>query len=126
MEVKQQLENYVKLVDEAILINDADELWDFCSNNKMLIGLCMFMTNSETIQNRGRRIIRRNYLLTYESILPNYANYWFYLTVDSTYNTSLSLAKDTLIARQQVCKDILEIYYPNSFKQLILNLWKRY
>lgn len=95
MEAKEQLENYIKLVDE-------------------------------TIENRGRRIIKRNYLLTYKFLQPNKANYWFYITVYSVYNVSLSLVKDSLLARQQVCKDILEIYYPNSFKQLILNLWKRY
>lgn len=30
MEAKEQLENYIELVDEAILINDVDELFEFC------------------------------------------------------------------------------------------------
>ena len=126
MEAKQQLENYIKLVDEAILINDADELFEFCVNNKMTFGLCFFTNSDETIENRGRRIIKRNYLLTYESLRPNKTYYWFNIVVCSVYDVGLSLAKDSLLARQQVCKDILEIYYPNSFKQLILNLWRRY
>jgi len=125
MKTKEQLENYIKLVDEAILINDADELYEFCVNNKMEFGVCLFTNGNETITNRGRRIIKRNYLLTYKSLLPNKADYWFYILIFSAYKISLSLAKDSLLARQQVCKDILEIYYPNSFKQLILNLWKR-
>jgi len=126
MEAKEQLENYIELVDEAILINDAYELWSFCINNKMLNGLCNFTCGNKIIANRGRRIINRNYLRTYEHLHPLYGSFWFSITINSTSDISLSLAKDSLLARQQVCKDILEIYYPNSFKQLILNLWKRY
>jgi hypothetical protein len=126
MEAKEQLKNYIKLVDEAILINNADVMFGFCWKNTMLNGLCSFTCGNKIIANRGRRIIKRNYLRIYEPLFPNYGSFWFGLTVNSIYDVSLSLAKDSLLARQQVCKDILEIYYPNSFKQLILNLWKRY
>ena len=119
---KEKIEKYIKLVDEAILINDEKEFEKYLQINSIHLGLCWYLSYFDKFQYIGKKIIKRNNIII-PSYLKSFNNYWFKTTKD-LYN--LEYKKESLLLRKQVVEYILEIYYPNSFKQLILNLWKRF
>ena len=60
---KEKLERYIKLVDEAILIEDIKQFDNFVSINEMDYGLCFYLHEYEKIQIRGIKIIKRNNII---------------------------------------------------------------
>lgn len=121
--MRDKLKEYIELVDKAILINDEKIFIKFCAKHQLDRGLCHFGISKEIID-IGRKIINKKYMEIYYDLSPNKANWWFwYIVID---RLSFDMKKRSLLARQQVVKDILEIYYPNNIIKLILNLWKRF
>lgn len=118
---KEILEKYVKLVDEAILINDEIEFDDFCDKNLIDSGLCYFLNENEhetsNIIELGFDIIKENYLEKYDELSPLKYKFWFWVTVYQSISekellkVDFELKKQSLLARKQVILDILEKHF---------------
>lgn len=120
---KEILEKYVKLVDEANLLDDEIEFDDFCDTNLIDSGLCYFLSENKheslNIIDLGMKIIEENYLKTYEELEPLKYRFWFWVKVYQSHSErkkgllkfDFKLKKQSLLARQQVILDILEKHF---------------
>lgn len=114
--MKEILAKYVKLVSQAIEINDENELEIFVNKNHLYLGLCRFLRfNSfyfihKTIK-RGFKI-RNLFKNKYKNFNFNGEDWWICETFNNFY--LLETNKQILLARKDIVEMILKVYYPNS------------